>query len=76
MNRIAEELDKKLQNLDPERARELESMVRDAIARMDAKSGVSESGWPEGYFESTAGSLAGERFERGDQGELPKRDEW
>ncbi len=33
-------------------------------------------GWPDGYFEQTAGALAGEEFERPPQGELPSRDDW
>ena len=32
--------------------------------------------WPECYFEQTAGSLAGEEFDRPPQGDLPKRDDW
>ena len=36
----------------------------------------SGSDWPEGYFEQTAGALAGEEFERPPQGALPSRDEW
>jgi hypothetical protein len=36
----------------------------------------SAHGWPDGYFEQTAGALAGEDFERPPQGELPSRDDW
>ena len=32
--------------------------------------------WPPGYFESNAGALAGEPFERPPQGEFEKRTEW
>lgn len=32
--------------------------------------------WPDGYFEQTAGALAGEEFDRPPQGELPSRDDW
>jgi hypothetical protein len=32
--------------------------------------------WPAGYFEQTAGALAGEDFDRPPQGDLPKRDAW
>jgi len=32
--------------------------------------------WPDGYFEQTAGALAGEEFERAEQGELPDREVW
>ena len=34
------------------------------------------SHWPAGYFDTTAGALAGEEFERPEQGELPRRDVW
>lgn len=36
----------------------------------------SANGWPDGYFEQTAGAFAGEEFERPPQGELPSRDDW
>ena len=32
--------------------------------------------WPPGYFDQTAGSLAGEEFERPPQGEFPQRENW
>ena len=32
--------------------------------------------WPPGYFEQTAGALAGEEFERAPQGTLRPRDAW
>lgn len=32
--------------------------------------------WPTGYFERTAGALAGEDFERPPQGDLPRREDW
>jgi len=32
--------------------------------------------WPAGYFEQTAGALAGEDFERPPQGDLPQRNDW
>lgn len=32
--------------------------------------------WPPGYFEQTAGVLAGEDFERPPQGNFPQREEW
>lgn len=40
--------------------------------------GASESvgQWPVGYFERTAGALAGERIERPAQGEMPEREVW
>ncbi len=32
--------------------------------------------WPEGYFQQTAGALAGEPFERSSQGTLPSQSNW
>jgi hypothetical protein len=32
--------------------------------------------WPAGYFESTAGALTGEDFERPAEGDLPEREVW
>ncbi|MEM9366450.1 MAG: hypothetical protein AAGD07_10675 [Planctomycetota bacterium] len=72
MKQIAKELDEKLSKLDPERAKNLVSLVRDAIRRVDQEG----LGWSEGYFEETSGALAGEKFAREPQGELPHRDPW
>jgi len=33
-------------------------------------------GWPEGYFQKTAGVMASEVFMRPEQGVLPKRGDW
>lgn len=74
MNRLAEQLDEKLRTLDPARARYLETLVREALARAEEKQ--PDAAWPEGYFEQTAGALQGEHFERPPQGELPNRVEW
>lgn len=74
MNKIAKALDEKLRTLDPKRAEHLETIVRDAIAKIDAHAGSDD--WPEGYFEEVLGSFADEPLERAPQGELPKRDEW
>ena len=38
--------------------------------------GEAASQWPTGYFERTAGVLAGERMERPAQGDSPVRDVW
>jgi hypothetical protein len=77
MNQLAQELDQKLRTLDPACARKLESLVRDALQRaeQDEPSDLA-SRWPDGYFEQTAGALAGEQFERPPQGDLPVRDDW
>jgi len=77
MNRLAEELDEKLRSLDPERARELESRVREVLAQADnGTTREGHSAWPVGYFEETAGQLADEAFPRPPQGELPDRERW
>ena len=71
MTQIAEELDARLRTLDPVRARYLENLVREALSRADQFAGsVSANDWPPGYFERTAGALAGEEFERPPQGEF------
>lgn len=67
MSSIAQELDQQMSLLDPTTARRVEQLVRDALAlAKTAKSGA----WPAGYFEQTAGALAGEQFERPEQGTL------
>jgi hypothetical protein len=77
MNRLAQELDEKLRTLDPDRAQRLEAVVRKAIDQADQEDdGAGPSRWPDGYFEQTAGALAGEEFERPPQGELPTREDW
>lgn len=80
MNRLAQQLDEKLRMLDPQRARDLESRVRDALRQADqAEMETTDGGrscWPVGYFAETAGKLAGEEFQRPEQGELPQRDAW
>ncbi|MFO0068423.1 MAG: antitoxin family protein [Pirellulaceae bacterium] len=35
-----------------------------------------KDGWPDGYFESTAGAFENEPFERPKQGSLPNRGNW
>jgi len=45
--------------------------------RLDVRDeGRSSTQWPAGYFERTAGALAGEVIERPDQGAMPERDVW
>lgn len=64
MNRIAEELDSTLSKLDPKRAKDLIALVRCAIEQVERREQISESDWPEGYFEQTAGSFVDEPLER------------
>jgi hypothetical protein len=77
MSPLAQTLDEKLRTLDPARARILETLVRDALWRAEQDhADAASSRWPEGYFQQTAGALAGEEFERPPQGDLPVRDHW
>lgn len=81
MNKVAQELDQRLQQLDRATAEHVERLVRDALALAGAATGGGAPAdglrqWPEGYFERTAGALAGELFERRSQGPLPTREEW
>jgi hypothetical protein len=75
MNKIAKMLDEKLRSLDPKLAEDLASTVLKAIKQAEQKHGES-NGWPEGYFEETAGCFADEALERAPQGELPQREQW
>lgn len=72
MSLLAQQLDQALQSLEPGKARQLETLVREAIGKVKSDASV----WPVGYFESTAGALQGEEFERADQGEFPMREPW
>ena len=77
MNAIAEELERRLAQLDPPIAEQLERLVRDALALADGSAArPASNGWPDGYFARTAGALAGEEFERPHQGVLPEREAW
>ena len=77
MNQLAVQLDEKLQSLGPVRAKVLESLVRAALEQSEHIDEPSnETGWPKGYFEQTAGVLAGQEFHRPPQGKLQQRDEW
>jgi len=77
MNRLVEELDRRLKELDPSTAQRVEQLVRDALALAGESTTAPSSGrWPDGYFERTAGALAGEQFDRPSQGKLPSRENW
>lgn len=77
MSNIVEELDAALKSLAPDVARRLERLVWDAIALADIPPEKTDAnGWPEGYFERTAGCLAGQDFERPEQLPLKKREPW
>ncbi|QDT11831.1 hypothetical protein [Planctomycetes bacterium K23_9] len=70
MNRIAEELDAKLNALDPEKAKALVLLVQNAMEQVDQ----SGADWPDGYFDKIAGSFADEPLERATQGEATTRE--
>jgi len=53
---------------------EVTPLPRPTAASSDAEFGIAR--WPSGYFEQTAGALAGEKFERPAQGNLPTRENW
>ncbi len=70
MSSIAQELDQQMSLLDPATARRVEQLVRDALVLAKTVNTVKNSAWSAGYFEQTAGALAGEQFERPTQGTL------
>lgn len=77
MSTVVEELDAALKSADAKIARRLERLVREALALANvATEKTDANGWPEGYFERTAGCLAGEEFERPEQLPLQTREPW
>ncbi len=47
-----------------------------SVVEFEPRLVVDSVAWPKGYCEATAGTLAGEDFERPTQGLLPNRSEW
>lgn len=81
MSSLALDLDRALSQLDPETVALLERAVRDALAlaerRAKAVSGSPDAlGYPAGYFESTAGSFAGEPLESPAELPMSAREPW
>ena len=77
MSTVVEELDAALKSADAKVAHRLERLVRDALALANVVPEKTDAnGWPEGYFEKTAGCLAGEEFERPEQLPLQTREPW
>jgi hypothetical protein len=79
MNKVARELDQRLQQLDRATAEQVERLVLDALAlagEFGSKPAAPAAQWPDGYFERTAGALAGEQFDRPQQGTSPTREAW
>jgi hypothetical protein len=75
MHSVAEELDRKLSEMDRATAEHVERLVRDALCLAQTRNDLPVT-WPESYFEKTAGALSGERFERPQQGTVPNREVW
>jgi len=70
MSAVCLDLEQTLNRLDPHAAAALERLVRDALVLAKSRNGsaalkaaTDARGWPVGYFESTAGSFAGEPLE-------------
>jgi hypothetical protein len=80
MSSLATELDCVLRSVDRETASLLEQAVRDALAlaqRRALGSGPADPlGYPLGYFESTAGSFAGEPLEAAREMPMQQREPW
>ncbi len=77
MSSVVDDLDAALKRADAKVARRLERIVREALALADIPPVKTDAnGWPEGYFERTAGCLAGEEFERPEQLPFEKREPW
>ena len=69
MSPIVRDLDATLNALDAQTAQRVEQLVRAALLLAgDGVAGKAANIWPDGYFERTAGALAGENFERPPQG--------
>jgi|GEM_PF-3000405 len=77
MNKIVEELDRRLKQLDRTTAAHVEQLVRDALALAgDSAKPSAANQWPDDYFDRTAGALATEEFERSQQDSPPTREAW
>ena len=76
MHVVAEELDRRLSEMDRATAEHVARLVRDALCLAQTRNGQPPKTWPKAYFEQTAGALAGEPIERPDQGATPTREVW
>ena len=76
MSTIAAELDTRLQSLDPAAQAHVEKLIREALALAESRRESAAQGWPAGYFEATAGALAGEPFDRPPEGDFENRESW
>jgi hypothetical protein len=80
MNSLVCDLDMTLARLDPETAALLERTVRDALALAERTAAGAEAskalGYPQGYFEATAGSFANDLLEAPEELPLETREPW
>jgi hypothetical protein len=80
MSSLALELDYMLRRVDFETARRLERAVRDALEEAEKRSlkcaPHDALGYPIGYFESTAGSFAGEPLDVAPELPMQPRESW
>ena len=76
MTAIALELDKKLQNFDPETAASVEKLVRDTLQLAEQRRAPAPKESHREFIQRIAGSFGDEPFERPPQGEYEKREEW
>ena len=80
MHSIARQLDKLLGQLDSETASQLEQTIRDAVAhatqRAVSRQDTDDLGYPVDYFETTAGSFAGEALDRPPNLPFESRESW
>jgi hypothetical protein len=80
MTAIAAELDKKLQTLDPQAAAYVEQLVREALQQAEKHLAPTANAKAlaehQAHIAKFAGIWAGEDFERPQQGEFEKREDW
>ena len=80
MSTLALELDRLLRRVDPATAALLERAVRDALALAERRAAEPDThdtlGYPAGYFESTAGSFAGEPLDAPPELTMQQREPW
>ena len=75
MNKIAQELDERLQTLDDPTATALERVVRDAID-LASREKAALASWPPDFFDRIRIEWGDEPFERPPQGEPEVREDW
>ena len=77
MTAIARQLDAKLKTLDAKAASSLEKLVRNALELIETQQATSRlEHLPQNFFERIAQQFGGGPFERPQQGESEKRQDW